>query len=234
MSLKGIEKRQPALYTAGLLIEYFPEKSGNAVVAALLAISRHIDSMNRYWGIVANWFVLLAALVCAVDAFLRYGLGSLVYLGAKLGSAGAVFESLFSFYRENSNSLRDLQLILFAGMVMLGAGWTLKVNEHVRVDLLYTSVSDRIRIWIDLVGGLLFLIPFCLVMLYFSWPWFLESWYGDELSQNAGGLPRWPLKMFLPLGFVLLLLQGISEIIKCIAALTTDYRREHAYEKPVQ
>jgi TRAP-type mannitol/chloroaromatic compound transport system permease small subunit len=204
------------------------------LLKVFLSISRRIDSMNRIAGVVANWFVLLAALVCALDAFLRYGLGSLVALGNKMGSSGAVFNSLFALYRDNSNSLRDLQLIMFAGMVMLGAGWTLKLNEHVRVDLFYTWVSDRTRIWIDFLGGILFLIPFCVVMLHFSWPWFLESWNGDELSQNAGGLPRWPLKIFLPFGFSLLLLQGISEIIKCIAALTTDYRREHAYEKPVQ
>ena len=173
----------------------------------------------------------MAALVCALDAFLRYGLGSLLLFSSKPDD---VFQKLFALYRDNSNTLRDLQLVMFAGMVMLGAAWTLKVNEHVRVDLFYTWVSDRSRIWIDLIGGVLFLVPFCLLMLHFSWPWFLESWYGDELSQNAGGLPRWPIKIFLPLGFLLLLLQGLSEIIKCIAALTTDYRREHAYEKPIQ
>lgn len=204
------------------------------MINSLLAISRRIDAISYIAGIAANWLVLLAALVCAFDAILRYGLGSLVYLGNQMGSAGEIFKFLFGLYRDNSNSLRDLQLVMFAGMVMLGAGWTLKVNEHVRVDLFYTWVSDRTRIWIDLTGGALFLIPFCLVMLHFSWPWFLESWNGDELSQNAGGLPRWPVKIFLPLGFALLLLQGLSEIIKCIAALTTDYRREHAYEKPVQ
>ena len=204
------------------------------MIVGFLSFSRRIDALNRYAGIVANWFVLLAALVCALDAFLSYALRSLLVFGDKMGPSGAVFNSLFALYRDNSNTLRDLQLVMFAGMVMLGAAWTLKLNEHVRVDLFYTWVGDRTRIWIDLSGGLLFLVPFCLVMLYFSWPWFLESWNGDELAQNAGGLPRWPVKLFLPLGFALLLLQGLSEIIKCIAALTTDYRREHAYEKPVQ
>ncbi len=204
------------------------------MIVGFLSFSRRIDALNRYAGIVANWFVLLAALVCALDAFLSYALRSLLVIGDKMGPSGAVFNSLFALYRDNSNTLRDLQLVMFAGMVMLGAAWTLKLNEHVRVDLFYTWVGDRTRIWIDLSGGLLFLMPFCLVMLYFSWPWFLESWNGDELAQNAGGLPRWPVKLFLPLGFALLLLQGLSEIIKCVAALTTDYRREHAYEKPVQ
>jgi TRAP-type mannitol/chloroaromatic compound transport system permease small subunit len=204
------------------------------LIAGLLSISQRIDALNRYAGIVANLLVLLAALVCALDAFLSYALRSLLVIGEKMGSSGAIFSSLFALYRDNSNTLRDLQLVMFAGMVMLGAAWTLKLNEHVRVDLFYTWVGDRTRIWIDLIGGVLFLLPFCIVMLYFSWPWFLESWNGDELAQNAGGLPRWPVKLFLPLGFALLLLQGLSEIIKCIAALTTDYHREHAYEKPVQ
>lgn len=200
----------------------------------LLRLSRAIDGLGRRTGIIANWFVLLAALVCAFDALLRYSLSTAVWLDRLLSSGNGRLGWLFDIYRENSNSLRDLQLVLFAGMVMLGASWTLKVNEHVRVDLFYASVNDRKRIWIDLTGAIFFLMPMCALLIYFSWPWFLESWTGNELSQNAGGLPRWPAKLFLPLGFALLMLQGVSEIIKCVAALTTDYRREHGYEKPVQ
>ena len=201
----------------------------------LLRLSRAIDGLGRRTGIIANWFVLLAALVCAFDALLRYSLSSVVWLDRMLSSGGGGrLGWLIEIYRENSNSLRDLQLVLFAGMVMLGASWTLKVNEHVRVDLFYASVSDRRRIWIDLTGTIFFLMPMCALLIYFSWPWFMESWTGNELSQNAGGLPRWPAKLFLPLGFGLLMLQGVSEIIKCVAALTTSYRREHGYEKPVQ
>ena len=201
----------------------------------LLRLSRAIDGLGRRTGIIANWFVLLAALVCAFDALLRYSLSSVVWLDRMLSTGGGGrLGWLIDIYRENSNSLRDLQLVLFAGMVMLGASWTLKVNEHVRVDLFYASVSDRRRIWIDLTGAIFFLMPMCALLIYFSWPWFLESWTGNELSQNAGGLPRWPAKLFLPLGFALLMLQGVSEIIKCVAALSTSYRREHGYEKPVQ
>jgi TRAP-type mannitol/chloroaromatic compound transport system permease small subunit len=201
----------------------------------LLRLSRAIDELGRRTGIIANWFVLLAALVCAFDALLRYSLSTVVWLDRMLSSGGGGRLSwLIEIYREHSNSLRDLQLVLFAGMVMLGASWTLKVNEHVRVDLFYSSVNDRKRIWIDLTGAIFFLMPMCALLIYFSWPWFLESWTGNELSQNAGGLPRWPIKIFLPLGFALLMLQGVSEIIKCVAALTTGYRREHGYEKPVQ
>ena len=200
----------------------------------LLRLSRAIDGLGRRTGVIANWFVLLAALVCAFDALLRYSLSSVICLDRLLSPGGGRLGWLFDIYRENSNSLRDLQLVLFAGMVMLGASWTLKVNEHVRVDLFYASVSDRRRIWIDLTGTIFFLMPMCALLIYFSWPWFLESWTGNELSQNAGGLPRWPAKLFVPLGFALLMLQGVSEIIKCVAALTTGYRREHGYEKPVQ
>jgi TRAP-type mannitol/chloroaromatic compound transport system permease small subunit len=201
---------------------------------SLLALSQQIDRVSRWFGLIANWLVLLSALVCALDALLRYGVGTLLWMADDNNSSGAAFTWLFDLYKANSNTLRDLQLVMFAGMVMLGAAWTLKVNEHVRVDIAYTAFSDRTRIWIDLTGTVLFLAPFCLLMIYFSWPWFMESWSGNELSQNAGGMPRWPLKLFVPLGFALILLQGLSELIKCVAALTTDYKREHAYEKPVQ
>jgi TRAP-type mannitol/chloroaromatic compound transport system permease small subunit len=200
----------------------------------LLSISRMIDGLSRVMGYIATWLVLLAALVSAFNAVFRYCIGAIIYLDERLRVFGGGLGFLFDLYRDNSNSLRDLQLVMFAGMVMLGAGWTLKVNEHVRVDVVYGSVGYRSRNWIDLIGGCLFLVPACLVMLYFSWPWFLDSWYSDEMSVNAGGLPRWMFKMFIPLGFFLVLLQGLSEIIKSALALATGYRRETAYEKPVQ
>jgi TRAP-type mannitol/chloroaromatic compound transport system permease small subunit len=201
---------------------------------SLLALSRGIDKVSRWFGLVANWLVLLAALVCAFNALLRYGTSTLLWLAGGDDTSSQAFIWLFDLYKANSNTLKDLQLVMFAGMVMLGSAWTLKVNEHVRVDLAYTSVSDRARMWIDLSATLLFLMPFCGLMIYLSWPWFMQSWTGNELSQDAGGMPRWPLKLFVPLGFGLLLLQGVSELIKCIAALTSGYKREHAYEKPVQ
>ena len=200
----------------------------------LKALSRYIDVMGRWLGVVANWLVLAAALLCALDAGLRYGVNGLLGLAAATGSDGGFSQWLFAIYRDNSNTLRDLQLVCFAGMVMLGSSWTLKLNEHVRVDIFYTSVSDRARTWIDLTGTILFLGPFCILMIYLSWGWFYESWVTDEMSANAGGLPRWPLKAFLPLGFALILLQGVSELIKCIVSLKTGVRREHAYVKPVQ
>jgi TRAP-type mannitol/chloroaromatic compound transport system permease small subunit len=203
-------------------------------MAGLLAVSRVIDEISRRTGIVATWLVLLAALLSAFNALFRYSISSIIYLDAKLRVFGGGLGFLFNLYRDNSNSLRDIQLIMFAGMVMLGASWTLRMNEHVRVDIVYGSASYRKRCWIDLTGAVFFLLPMCLVLIYFSWPWFLQSWTGHEMSANAGGMPRWPFKIFLPLGFALLLLQGLSEIIRCVAALTTDYRRESSYEKPVQ
>ena len=200
----------------------------------LLAISRAIDAVSRICGVAATWMVLLAALVSAFNAFARYSVGALLYVGQTLGIFTSELAWLFDLYRNNSNIMSDLQLAMFAGMVMLGAPWTLKMNEHVRVDLVYGSVGYRKRDWIDLIGGIFFLVPICLLMIYLSWPWFLEAWTNDEMSQNAGGLPRWPAKFCLPAGFFLVLLQGISEIIKCVVSLTTHLHREVRYEKPVQ
>ncbi len=177
---------------------------------ALLALSRAIDWLNEQIGIVANWLVLWAALISAGNAASRY---------------------LFSL---SSNGWLEIQWYMFAGMVLLGAPYTLKMNEHVRVDLLYNIVSERTRIWIDIVGGLLFLLPICIILIYFTWPWFVESWRLNEASSNAGGLIRWPVKLLLPVGFFLLTLQGISEIIKRIAALEHVIEADFKYEKPLQ
>ena len=203
-------------------------------MAALLAISRAIDTIGRLTGIAATWAVLLAALVSAFNALARYSISTIIYLDKQLRVFGGGLGWLLDLYRDNSNTLRDVQLVMFAGMVMLGAAWTLKLNQHVRVDLVYSMVSARRWVWIDLTGTALFLVPMCVVLIWFSWPWFLTSWTGNEMSVNAGGMPRWPFKLFLPLGFALLLLQGVSEIIKCIGALNWSAERDAAYEKPVQ
>jgi TRAP-type mannitol/chloroaromatic compound transport system permease small subunit len=179
-------------------------------VRGLLAFSRAVDWFNSQFAVVANWLVLLAALISAGNAGSRY---------------------LFS---ESSNGWLEIQWYMFAGMVLLGAPYTLKMNEHVRVDLVYGMVSERTRIWIDIVGGFLFLLPICLILIYFTWPWFVESWIQNEASSNAGGLIRWPIKLLLPVGFFLMALQGISEIIKRIAALEHVIDIEFKYEKPLQ
>lgn len=199
----------------------------------LLAISGAIDRLNRAVSRIAVWLVLLAALVSAFNAAFRYSIGTIVALTDE-GRAYPWLQALLRWYSANSNGFLEAQWYMFAALVMLGAAYTLKMNEHVRVDLLFGWFSERTRTWIDLLGSAFCLLPMCVVMIYFTWPWFLESWRTGEMSSNAGGLPRWPVKLVLPVGFFLVLLQGISEIIKCVAALTTDYVREHAYEKPLQ
>ena len=108
------------------------------------------------------------------------------------------------------------------------------MNEHVRVDLVYGMISERARLWIDIICGFLFLLPFCAIMIYFTWPWFVESWHISETSSNSGGLIRWPVKLMLPVGFAMMALQGLSEIIKRIAALEHVIDEEFKYEKPLQ
>jgi TRAP-type mannitol/chloroaromatic compound transport system permease small subunit len=179
-------------------------------VGGLLKASRVIDAINDWFGMLATWLVLFACAIATGNAISRY------------------------VFSESSNASQEAQWYMFAAMVFLGAPYVLKVNEHVRVDVIYSALSDRARIMIDIAGCVLFLLPFCAVMLYFTWPWFLESWRIGELSSNAGGLIRWPVKLMLPLGFALLALQGISELIKRIAALTDSYRLEYRYETPLQ
>jgi TRAP-type mannitol/chloroaromatic compound transport system permease small subunit len=202
-------------------------------VGALLAISRVIDAFNQKLAIIANLLVLAAALVSAFNATLRYGLVGLIELSREYHFLSGL-ETFIKWYGNNSNAFLEAQWYMFGAMVMLGAAYTLKVNEHVRVDLIYGMVSERTRTWIDLFGGIFFLMPMCVILIYFTWPWFVDAWWTGETSANSGGLVRWPVKLLLPLGFGLVALQGVSEIIKCIAAMTTDYRREYSYEKPLQ
>jgi TRAP-type mannitol/chloroaromatic compound transport system permease small subunit len=169
-----------------------------------------IDSLNDRFGQVADWLVLFACLISAGNAMSRYA---------------------FSL---SSNAWLEVQWYMFAGMVMLGAPHTLKVNEHVRVDLLFSSVSERTRIWIDILGIIFFLFPICIILIYFTWPWFVESWQIEEMSSNAGGLIRWPVKLVLPMGFALMVLQGVSELIKRVEALIHHHRLQYEYEKPLQ
>lgn len=203
-------------------------------MGGLLTLSRAIDAFSQRTGFVANYLVLFAALLSAANAGFRYGINALIRLSREYQALSGI-QTLVHWYGNNSNAFLEAQWYMFAAMVLLGAAWTLKVNEHVRVDLFYGMVSDRTRIFIDLFGTIFFLMPMCAVLTYFTWPWFLDAWRSGEVSTNAGGLVRWPVKLILPVGFVLVALQGVSEIIKCIAALNVPgYKREHAYEKPLQ
>ena len=180
-------------------------------VNVLLKFSRGIDWFNSQLAVVANWLVLLAAVISAGNAASRY------------------------VFSESSNGWLEIQWYMFAGMVLLGAPYTLKMNEHVRVDLFYGMfASERTQIWIDIICGVLFLLPICVILVYFTWPWFVESWNINEASSNAGGLIRWPVKLLLPVGFTLMAFQGVSEIIKRVAALEHVIDAEFKYEKPLQ
>jgi TRAP-type mannitol/chloroaromatic compound transport system permease small subunit len=167
---------------------------------ALLKFSRLIDALNERFGLVASWLVLIACVVSAGNALMRYG---------------------FSL---SSNAWLEIQWYLFAGIVMLGAAHTLRLNEHVRVDVVYARYGARARLWLDLAGAVLFLLPMAVV----------NSWQIGEVSGNAGGLLRWPVKALIPLGFLLLALQGISEVIKRAAALAGRIELDARYEKPLQ
>jgi len=176
----------------------------------LLAISRAIDAVNDRLGRLANWLVIAACLISAANAMSRYA------------------------FDLSSNAWLEIQWYLFAAMVMLGASYTLKMNEHVRVDIVYTHLSERGKEWLDLVGTAVFLVPSMLVIAYYSWPFFMQSWAINEISGNAGGLLRWPVKLLVPLGFFLVAMQGISEIIKRAASLAGTATYKTHYERPVQ
>ena len=177
---------------------------------SLLALSRVIDAFNERLSRVANWLVLLSCLISAGNAFSRYA---------------------FSI---SSNAWLEIQWYMFAAMVMLGTSYTLKRNEHVRVDIVFSNLSTRRQLGVDIFGGILFLMPATLIMAYLSWPIFHNSWVEGEISSNAGGLVRWPVKIFIPLGFALLSLQGISELIKRFAMLTGHMEANLHYERPLQ
>jgi len=176
----------------------------------LLGFSTAVDRFNTWIGWIANWLVLLSCLISAGNAFTRYSVNM------------------------SSNAWLEIQWYMFGGMFLLGAAYTLNRNEHVRVDIVYGNVSTRTQIWIDLLGGILFLLPTTVIIGWLSWPMFFNSWVINEMSTNAGGLLRWPIKIVVPIGFLLLSLQGISEIIKRIAALQGHEELLIKYEKPLQ
>jgi TRAP-type mannitol/chloroaromatic compound transport system permease small subunit len=127
-----------------------------------------------------------------------------------------------------------LSRYLFAAIVMLGAAHLLRTNGHIRVDLLYLRLHERQRMMLDLFGLVFFVIPFSIMMVLYAWPWFVEAWLIGETSANAGGLIRWPVKILMPIGFGLLILQAISEIIKRVAALQGKISLDVHYQRPDQ
>ena len=162
----------------------------------LLRLSRAIDALNEQVGHLVYWLVLAAVVVSAGNALMRYT------------------------FDMSSNAWLELQWYLFSAVFLLAAGYTLLHNEHVRIDVIIGRFSPQTRAWVDLLGGLFFLLPMAIVITVLSWPVFVESWTRNEVSSDAGGLLRWPVKILIPIGFFLLVLQGVSEIIKRIGFLS--------------
>lgn len=162
---------------------------------SLLALSRLIDSLNERVGRFTTWLVLACVLISAANAVARYG---------------------FNF---SSNAFLEIQWYLYSIVFLCAAGYTLKHNAHVRIDLVSGRLSKRAQAWIDVFGGLFMLLPACAIILWYGWSAFLESWRINEMSGDAGGLLRWPVKLVVPLAFLLLILQGVSETIKRVAYL---------------
>ena len=179
-------------------------------MSALLKLALLTDWISEQLGKIASWAVLFAALICAANAFVRYG------------------------FDWSSNAFIEIQWYLFAYIVMIGAPVVLKLNEHVRVDLIYAKLKGNGRVYVDLFGLVFFLLPVIGLLTYLSYPYFMNALVSGEMSQNAGGLIRWPVTLTLPLGMTLLSLQALSEIIKRIGWLTHQFEMDTHYERPLQ
>jgi TRAP-type mannitol/chloroaromatic compound transport system permease small subunit len=179
-------------------------------VSALLKLALGVDWISERLGKLAAWAVLAAALISAGNAFIRYGLD------------------------KSSNGWLEIQWYLFALTVMMGAPIVLKLNEHVRVDIFYGRLKGNLPVYVDLLGLLVFLLPVMGLMAWLSWPLFVRMLLSHEMSNNAGGLIRWPAMLLLPFGFGMMFLQGLSEVVKRICYLQGSYQMDTHYEKPLQ
>lgn len=177
-------------------------------MSGLLALSRGIDRVTTMIGRNVAWLILLAVVISAVNAIVR---------------------KAFSI---SSNAWLEAQWYLFGAAFMLAAAWTLLENEHIRIDVIYGRWSRRTQHWIDLLGTVLFLMPFTAIMLYLTWPALMGSLRTGEVSMNAGGLPLWPARAILVIGFSLLFAQGISEIVKKIAVMRGVIPDPHHHTVP--
>ena len=179
----------------------------------LLKLSRLIDSLSSRIGRLTMWLILATTLISAGNAIVRKAFGT------------------------SSNALLEIQWYLFAAVFMLGAGYGFLKNSHVRIDFVAARLSARTRNWIDVGGIILVLIPFCLICIALSWPLFTQAYHSGEMSQNAGGLIRWPVMGLMPLGFALLLLQALSELIKRVLFLrgqASDSLADHDHKSDEQ
>jgi len=161
----------------------------------LLSVSRFIDAVNDRVGRLSYWLILAAVLISAGNAVVRYALN------------------------RSSNAWLEVQWYLFSAVFLFCAGYALLHNQHVRIDVVSGHLSRRAQAWIDVAGTLLFLLPMATVIMWLSWPVFVDAWQSNEISTNAGGLTVWPARLMVPVGFFLLVAQGISELIKRLAFL---------------
>ncbi len=161
----------------------------------LLSLSKWIDAFNERIGLAVSWALLAAVLICAGNALVRYLLNT------------------------SSNAWLEIQWYLFGAMFLLASAYTLKRNEHVRIDVVVGRFSKRTQVWVDIFGFLFFLLPAVGLILYFGLPYAMESIRNQEVSSNAGGLIVWPAKVLIPIGFLMLTLQGVSELIKRVGFL---------------
>ncbi|MDN3579171.1 TRAP transporter small permease subunit [Chitinimonas viridis] len=162
---------------------------------ALLRLAGWIDTLNERVGQMAKWLVLICVLISAGNAVIRKA------------------------FDTSSNAFLEIQWYLFSAMFLLGAAYTLKHNEHIRIDILLSRLSPRKQAVVDILGTLLFLLPMAIAVLYFSWPVMTQMMTSGETSSDAGGLVRWPVWALIPIGFTLLILQAVAEIIKRLAFL---------------
>ena len=161
----------------------------------LLRLSALIDALNERVGRLSYWLILAAVLISAYNATVRYA------------------------FNMSSNAWLEIQWYLFSAVFLFCAGYALLHNQHVRIDVISGHLSKRGRAWIDILGTLFFLLPMAIAILWMSWPVFVDAYQSKETSANAGGLTVWPARLMLPVGFLLLVLQGLSELIKRIAFL---------------
>lgn len=171
------------------------EAEEGGLLARLLKLASLIDALNVRIGRSVSWLILASVLVSAINAMTR------------------------KFFNASSNAWLEAQWYLFSAVFLIAAGWTLLSSEHVKVDLVYGRLPRKLQIWVEIVGTLFFLMPFCLITIWLSWPIFLAKLQSGEVSNNTGGLLLWPVWLLIPIGFTLLLVQGVSEFIKRIAIL---------------
>ena len=174
----------------------------------LLSLSRLIDGMSNLIGRAMMWFLLATTLISASNAIIR------------------------KVFNISSNAFLEIQWYLFAAVFMLGSGYAFLKNAHVRIDFISSKFSARGRNIVDVIGIIVFVFPLCYLMVKLSWPVFENAWVSGEMSSNAGGLVRWPVYGVIPLGFVILAMQAVSELIKRVAFLTGNGPDVLAHDGP--